>query len=58
MLPEASRWIPVPAQTPTRVELPVRIPADQRPGKWWALVRLGHGGQLHYTAPVEIEVTG
>jgi len=56
MLPEASRWIPVPTQKATRVELPVRIPADQRPGRWWALVRLGHGGQLHYTAPVSIEV--
>jgi hypothetical protein len=56
MLPEASRWIPVQPQKATQVELPVRIPPGQRPGTWWALVRLGHGGQLHYTAPVEIEV--
>jgi alpha-mannosidase len=40
----------------TRVELPVRVPLDHRPGSWWALVRLGFAGQLHYTKPIEIEV--
>jgi hypothetical protein len=38
------------------VEIPVRVPAGHRPGTWWVLVRLAHGGQLHYTAPVAIEV--
>ncbi|MGX6600861.1 glycoside hydrolase family 38 N-terminal domain-containing protein [Micromonosporaceae bacterium Da 78-11] len=34
----------------------VRVPPGHRPGRWWALIKLGYGGRLHYTAPIEIEV--
>jgi alpha-mannosidase len=38
------------------VRIPVRVPAGQRPGRWWIVVRTAHAGQLYYTEPVELEV--
>ncbi|MET7419031.1 glycoside hydrolase family 38 C-terminal domain-containing protein [Dactylosporangium sp. NPDC005555] len=40
----------------TRVTFPVEVPAAHGPGTWWALCRIAHAGELHYTAPVVIEV--
>ncbi|WVK78504.1 glycoside hydrolase family 38 C-terminal domain-containing protein [Dactylosporangium sp. AC04546] len=41
---------------PARIELPVRVPADHAPGRWWVLAKLAHAGELHYTVPLTVEV--
>ncbi|MET7403643.1 glycoside hydrolase family 38 C-terminal domain-containing protein [Dactylosporangium sp. NPDC005572] len=41
---------------PYRLELPVRVPRDHEPGRWWVLAKLAHAGELHYTAPLTVEV--
>jgi hypothetical protein len=46
----------VPARGRTKINFPVRVPPGHRPGRWWALVKLAHAGQLHYTQPIELEV--
>lgn len=35
---------------------PVRVPPGHPAGTWWALVKIAHGGRLHYTAPLVVEV--
>ncbi len=39
-----------------RLRLPVRVPAGHGPGRWWALCRIAHAGELHYTEPITVEV--
>ncbi|GGM77488.1 glycoside hydrolase family 38 C-terminal domain-containing protein [Dactylosporangium sucinum] len=41
---------------PARLELPVQVPHDHEPGRWWVLAKLAHAGELHYTAPLTVEV--
>jgi alpha-mannosidase len=38
------------------LSLPVRVPPRHEPGTWWALWKVAHAGELHYTEPVTIEV--
>ena len=40
-----------------RLEIPVEVPDGHGHGRWWALCRIAHAGELHYTAPITIEVT-
>jgi hypothetical protein len=58
LLPTAEFAVEIPARGEATVRLPVRVPEGYRPGTWWALLRLGYAGQLHYTEPVSIEVLG
>jgi alpha-mannosidase len=46
----------IPARGGRRIGFPVEVPPGHRPGRWWALVKLAHGGRLHYTEPIEVEV--
>ncbi|WP_066369994.1 glycoside hydrolase family 38 C-terminal domain-containing protein [Herbidospora mongoliensis] len=41
---------------PGTTELRFPVIGGHRPGTWWALVKLGYGGKVHYTEPVTIEV--
>jgi hypothetical protein len=54
--PNTGVWIP--AGDRVRLSFPVRVPPGHRPGRWWALVKLAHAGQLHYSRPIEVEVQG
>jgi hypothetical protein len=56
LFPEASTGVEIPARGQAQVRLPVRIPDSHRAGRWWALVKLAHAGQLQYTQPIEVEV--
>ncbi|MFF5228134.1 glycoside hydrolase family 38 C-terminal domain-containing protein [Dactylosporangium sp. NPDC000521] len=40
----------------TTLRIPVTVPYGHGPGRWWALCRVAHAGELHYTAPVTVEV--
>ncbi|MBG0566512.1 glycoside hydrolase family 38 N-terminal domain-containing protein [Actinoplanes aureus] len=40
----------------SETHFPVRVPPGHPAGTWWAMVKLAHGGRLHYTAPVIVEV--
>ncbi|WP_328473332.1 NEW3 domain-containing protein [Actinoplanes sp. NBC_00393] len=40
----------------SETHFPVRVPPGHPTGTWWALIKLAHGGRLHYTAPAIIEV--
>jgi alpha-mannosidase len=33
------------------------VPDGHGPGRWWALCRIAYAGELHYTAPVTVEVS-
>jgi alpha-mannosidase len=56
MFPDANTGVDIPARGTVELRLPVRIPPGARPGRWWALVKLAHAGQLQYTQPIEVEV--
>jgi hypothetical protein len=56
LLSDVNTGATVPAHGRTKINFPVRVPPGHRPGRWWALVKLAHAGQLHYTQPVELEV--
>jgi hypothetical protein len=56
LFPDPNTGVDVPARGHARIELPARVPAGHRPGRWWALVKLAHAGQLQYTEAIEIEV--
>jgi alpha-mannosidase len=56
LFPDANTGVEVPARGRARMRLPVRVPDNHRAGRWWALVKLAHAGQLHYTQPIEVEV--
>jgi alpha-mannosidase len=56
LFPVPATGTTVPARGQARLSLPVRVPDGHRPGRWWALLRIAHAGQLHYTRPIEIEV--
>jgi alpha-mannosidase len=56
LFPDANTGLEIPARGTARLHLPVRVPDGHRPGRWWALVKLAHAGQLHYTEPIEVEV--
>jgi hypothetical protein len=56
LFPDASTGVEIPPGGSARLQLPVRVPDGHRPGRWWALAKIAHAGQLQYTAPIEIEV--
>jgi alpha-mannosidase len=56
LFPDANTGVEIPTRSTVRLRLPVRVPDGHRPGRWWALVKLAHAGQLHYTEPIEVEV--
>jgi uncharacterized membrane protein len=56
LFPDPSTGVEIPAGGQVYVRLPVRVPDNHRAGRWWALVKLAHAGQLHYTEPIEVEV--
>jgi hypothetical protein len=56
LFPDANTGVEIPARSTVQLRLPVRVPDGHRPGRWWALVKLAHAGQLHYTEPIEVEV--
>jgi hypothetical protein len=39
-----------------RLEFPVVVPADARPGSWWLLVKLMYAGRVAYTESVRLTV--
>ncbi|WP_062347754.1 glycoside hydrolase family 38 C-terminal domain-containing protein [Herbidospora yilanensis] len=41
---------------PGRHELRFPVVGGHLPGRWWALVKLGSAGRVHYTEPVTVEV--
>jgi hypothetical protein len=58
LFPDWNTGIEIPARGQARLRLPVRVPDNHRPGRWWALLKLAYAGQLHYTEPIEVEVLG
>jgi hypothetical protein len=56
LFPDANTGVEVPAHGEALLRLPVQVPDGRRPGRWWALVKIAHAGQLHYTEPIEVEV--
>ncbi|MEV0561812.1 glycoside hydrolase family 38 C-terminal domain-containing protein [Dactylosporangium sp. NPDC050588] len=40
----------------TTLRIPVTVPDGHGPGTWWALCKVAHAGELHYTAPVTVTV--
>jgi alpha-mannosidase len=56
LFPEANTGVRIPARDGVRLSFPVRVPHGHSPGRWWALVKLAHAGQVHYTVPIEVEV--
>jgi alpha-mannosidase len=58
LFPDWNTGVEIPALGQAQVRLPVRVPDNHRPGRWWALLKLAHAGQLHYTEPIEVEVLG
>jgi alpha-mannosidase len=40
------------------VSFPVEVPVGAASGTWWALVKVGAAGRLHYSEPVVLEVRG
>jgi alpha-mannosidase len=57
LFPEWNTGVEVPARAGARLAFPIRVPHSARPGHWWAVVKLAHGGRLHYTEVVAVEVT-
>ncbi|MDT4988633.1 MAG: hypothetical protein QOI74_2727 [Micromonosporaceae bacterium] len=58
LFPDPDLAVEVPARGQAALRLPVRVPDSHRAGRWWALVKLAHAGQLQYTEPIEVEVLG
>jgi alpha-mannosidase len=58
LFPRWNTGIEVPARGGARLTFPVTVPHAARPGRWWAVVKLAHGGRLHYTEAVPVEVLG
>jgi hypothetical protein len=58
LFPVAGTRLELPAHGRSTLRLPVRVPDGHGPGRWWALCRIAHAGELHYTAPVTVEVLG
>jgi hypothetical protein len=56
LFPDPNTGVEIPARGRVEMRLPVRVPDNHRAGHWWALVKLAHAGQLHYTEPIEVEV--
>ena len=56
LFPDPHTGAEIPARGQVGLHLPVRVPDGHRAGRWWALVKLAHAGQLHYTEAIEIEV--
>jgi alpha-mannosidase len=56
LFPDANTGVEIPARGTALLRLPVQVPSGHRPGRWWALVKLAHAGQLHYAEPIEVEV--
>ncbi|MEO3813684.1 NEW3 domain-containing protein [Sphaerisporangium sp. B11E5] len=56
----APRWntgTTIPPKGETRLRFPLSAPSGALPGRWWAVVKLSCAGTLHYTDPIDIEVT-
>ncbi|MFC6081830.1 glycoside hydrolase family 38 N-terminal domain-containing protein [Sphaerisporangium aureirubrum] len=47
----------IPPTGEASLHFPLHAPTGSTPGRWWALVKLACAGTLHYTEPIEIEVT-
>jgi alpha-mannosidase len=58
LFPAPTTGVEIPARGQAAIRLPVRVPDNHRAGRWWALVKLAHAGQLQYTQPIEVEVLG
>jgi hypothetical protein len=56
LFPGWNTGVEIPARGQVRLRLPVRVPDNHRAGRWWALVKLAHAGQLHFTEAIEVEV--
>lgn len=56
MFPTPIDVVEIPARSSARLSFPVAVPPTARPGRWWALAKLAHAGQLQYAEPVEVEV--
>jgi len=57
LFPVPFAQVELPAHGGTTLRLPVRVPDGHEPGRWWALCRITHAGELHYTEPITVEVT-
>ncbi len=56
LFPMPAARVSLPARGRARLRLPVEVPDGHGPGRWWALCRIAHAGELHYTEPVTVEV--
>ncbi|GAA2349015.1 glycoside hydrolase family 38 C-terminal domain-containing protein [Dactylosporangium salmoneum] len=56
LFPSAALRVELPARGKARVTVPVRVPTHHAPGRWWALFKVAHAGELHYTEAVTVEV--
>lgn len=56
LFPRSRAKVTVEPRGQTTLKLPISVPRNQPPGRWWALLRLAHAGQLHYTEPFEVDV--
>ncbi|MBO3748482.1 glycoside hydrolase [Streptosporangiaceae bacterium NEAU-GS5] len=56
LFPDWNTGAEVPARGAAELRFPVRVPPGARPGRWWAVVKLGCAGWLHYTETVSVEV--
>ncbi|GAA3240142.1 glycoside hydrolase family 38 C-terminal domain-containing protein [Dactylosporangium siamense] len=57
LFPAPAALVELPAGGRSTLRLPVRVPAGHGPGRWWALCRIAHAGELHYTEPITVAVT-
>ncbi|HEV2636397.1 MAG TPA: glycoside hydrolase family 38 C-terminal domain-containing protein [Actinocrinis sp.] len=57
LFPEWNSGVEVPARGRARLSFPVRVPHSVRAGRWWAVVKVAHGGRLYYTEVVSVEVS-
>jgi alpha-mannosidase len=56
LFPDANIGVEIPAASKVRLRLPVRVPPDHGPGRWWVLAKVAHAGLLQYTQPIDVEV--
>ncbi len=50
----AARWLD--PDSTARLDFPIAVPADARPGSWWLLVKLMYAGRVAYTDSVRLTV--
>jgi alpha-mannosidase len=56
LIPRRVAGVRLDADDTARLDFPVVVPADARPGSWWLLVKVMYAGQVGYTDSVRLTV--